>query len=209
MGLKAGWLALFAFVWIMGAFLGSTFEYQGADASEGTSYSAGTATFTYASSTVGGAGTAWVDATMAGGLIRSDTDNIWYKIQSVTNPTTLVIFGLYNQSGGVGHNYIMQASPGWSGAGGGGYEQAPVTSLQYLLSVSNAVQRLPLLGNVPLPVPNGEYFKTAFKVLTWQWSFMDGYEMFYWIFLAPFCIMGVLSMILLVYGIITGNVTFG
>ncbi|KKN79352.1 hypothetical protein LCGC14_0341340 [marine sediment metagenome] len=208
MGLKAGWLALFTFVWIIGAFLGSTFEFQSADAPQGQSYSTGTATFTTGSQTVTGAATVWV-AGMEDGRIQSTTDLAWYKIETVVNNTELTLYALYAEAGGAGHNYTMQPTPGWAGSGTGGYSQSPVTTLEYLLNVSNAVQRLPLLGNVPLPVPNGEYFKTAFKVLTWQWSFLDGYDMFYWIFLAPFCIMGVLSMILLVYGVITGNVTFG
>jgi hypothetical protein len=70
------------------------------------------------------------------------------------------------------------------------------------------VQRNSILGVIPFPVPNGEYFNTAFEVVTWQWSFMEGYEMFYYIFCAPFIIMGVLSLILLVYGILTGNLTY-
>jgi len=47
MGLKAGWLALFIFVWLIGAFLGSTFEYQSTENSSGMAYSTGTANFTY------------------------------------------------------------------------------------------------------------------------------------------------------------------
>jgi hypothetical protein len=35
------------------------------------------------------------------------------------------------------------------------------------------------------------------------------YGMFYWIFLFPFVAMGFLSVLLLVYGIITGNISFG
>ena len=38
MGLKAGWLALFLFVWTIGAFLGSTFEYQSAEGAAGVDY---------------------------------------------------------------------------------------------------------------------------------------------------------------------------
>lgn len=208
MGLKAGWLALFVFVWIIGAFLGSTFEYQSADAPQGQAYSTGTATFVIGDQTVTGAGTVWV-AGMAGGLIQSDTDLVWYKIASITDGTHLELAALYAEAGGAGHNYTMQPSPGWAGSGTGGYAESPVTTLQYLLNASNAVQRLPLLGNIPLPVPNGQYFTTAFKVLTWQFSFLEGADMFYWIFMAPFCIMGVLSMLLLVYGILTGNVTVG
>lgn len=128
MGLKAGWLALFIFVWLIGAFLGSTFEYH-------------------------------------------------------------------------------TASADWAGTGTGGYDQSPITTLEYLMDVSNSFTTTEVLGFVPIPVPNRDYFDSLYKVITWQWSFMDGYEMFYWIVCAPFVMMGVLSLILLAYGLITGNLT--
>ena len=208
MGLKAGWLALAVFVWIIGAFLGSTFEYQSTSGAAGMAYSTGTANFTTGSENVTGAGTIWNNALMAGGLMKCDDDGIWYKIASVNSTTKLSLTAVYAQVGGAGKAYTMQASPGWAGNGTGGYATAPVTKLGYLLDISNAVQRIELLGAIPFPVPNGKYFDTVFEVITWQWSFMDGYAMFYWIFCAPFIIMGVLSLILLVYGILTGNLAF-
>ncbi len=208
MGLKAGWLALFLFVWIIGAFLGSTFEYQDTPVASGMSYTTGTANFTYGSANVTGAGTTWNNALMAGGRISMDADDVWYKILSVNSTTLLNLAAVYAEAGGDVQAYTMQAVPGWAGSGGGGgYSQAPLTTLEYLTNVNNAMQRLELLGGIPFPVPNTEYFNTIFKVITWQWSFMDGYGMFYWIVCAPFIMMGVLSMILLVYGVLTGNLT--
>lgn len=289
MGLKAGWLALFIFVWIIGAFLGSTFEYQSAAGAEGVSYTTGTATFTNGSRVVTSGGAAVWTSAMEGGNLRADVDDIWNKIRHVgagfiqngtgtitTSPTTIdvgantitvtrlgtltiilpagntgtavsavctvtgspvalvagtntisttgvvgtitvngvgsdviYLYTPYTGTGGAGLAYTMAVSPGWAGSGTAGYGQSPVTTLEYLMNISNAVQRLPLMGNIPLPIPNNEYFKSAYKVVTWQWSFLDGYEMFYWVFCAPFVIMGVLSMILLVYGIITGNLAIG
>lgn len=289
MGLKAGWLALFIFVWLIGAFLGSTFEYQSATGDAGVSYTTGTATFTTGSNWVtSGGGAAWTSA-MEGGNIKADADTTWTKIKHVgggyiyngtgeisdspdtldvganaitvtqlgtlyivlpagntgtavsgactvsgspvalvagTNTisttgiaggitvntvgsTVIFLYSPYTGAGGAAIAYTMAVSPGWSGSGGAGYDESPITTLEYLTNVSNAFQRLPLLGNIPLPVPNGEYFKSAFKVITWQWSFMVDADMFYWIFCAPFVVMGVLSMILLVYGIISGNLTIG
>ncbi|KKM93519.1 hypothetical protein LCGC14_1207620 [marine sediment metagenome] len=208
MGLKAGWLALFVFVWIIGAFFGSTFEYHDTEADAGQAYTTGNAAFTTGSSTVNGVGTVWV-AAMEGGLIQYDADNtLWSKIDTVVNNTELTLAAGYQGAGGAAGAYTMAVSPGWAGTGGGGYAQSPVTTLEYLLNISNMVQRNEILGVIPLITPNGEYFKSAFKVLTWQWSFMAGYTMIYWIFFAPFAMMGVLSMILLVYGIITGNIAF-
>jgi hypothetical protein len=208
MGLKAGWLALFIFVWLIGAFLGSTFEYQSTANTSGMSYSAGTANFTTGSAIVIGAGTTWNNALMAGGLMKCNDDGIWYKIASVNSTTNLTLTALYAQAGGAVKAYTMQASPGWAGTGTGGYGTSPTTKLEYLIKASNAVQRIELLGVIPFPVPNGEYFSTAYEVVTWQWSFLEDYDMFYWIFCGPFIIMGVLSMILLVYGILTGNLSF-
>lgn len=134
MGLKAGWIAFFVFVWLIGAFLGSTFEYQN----------------------------------------TKDT---------------------------------------WAGTGSGGYHTSPTSKLEYLMDIKNAVQQNTFLGAIPLPVPNADYFKTLGEVITWKFSFMynpDGtmaYGMIYYIIFVPFVLMGILSLILLAYGIITGNLT--
>ena len=206
--MRPGFLALFIVVWIFGAFLCSTFEYQTSVNGEGISYSTGTATFTNGLTTVTGAGTTWVDATMAGGNIKSDVDGTWYKIASVTDVTHLELSAVYTGTTGAGLAYTMATSPGWAGTGTGGYTQAPVTTMEYLTNVKNAFQTLSVLGNIPIPVPNSEYFGTMFKVLTWQWSFMQGYEIFYWIFLSPFVIAGIFSLILLGYSVLVGNLTF-
>lgn len=213
MGLKAGWLALFLFVWIIGTFLGSTFDYQDTAAASGMSYSTGTATFTPDSAEVIGAGTTWSQALMAGGLIKSNTDDVWYKILSVNSTTNLTMTAVYAQDGGAGQAYTMQASPGWAGSGTGGYGRSPTTKIEYLMNVTNVVQRNPILGSISFVSPNPNYFKTLFEVVTWQWSFLynaDGtmaYGLFYWVFILPFVVMGIFSLILLVYGILTGNLT--
>ena len=208
MGLKAGWLALFTFVWLIGAFLGSTFEYQASDGEAGIVYSTGTAIFTTGSTTVTGAGTIWT-AAIEGGNIKADIDGIWTKIETRVGNTELTLYSPYTGTGGAGLAYTMAVSPGWAGSGSGGYSESPVSTLEYITNISNAFQQLSLLGNIPIPVPNPEYFKSAFKVVTWQWSFMEGYEMIYMIFCAPFVVMGTLSMILLAYGILTGNLNLG
>ena len=207
MGLKAGWLALFIFVWTIGIFLGSTFDYNAAEASEGMAYSTGTATFTTSSDTVEGAGTAWDDATMAGGLIKSDTDGVWYKIESVTDADTLVLYDPYIEYGGGGLDYTMKESAGWAGVGTGGYGTAPSSDLAVIMQTVNAIQRNPVMGIIAVPL-NGELWGAIFHIITWQWTFMEGYGMIYWIFLFPFAAMGMLSVLLLAYGIITGNISW-
>jgi len=207
LGLRAGWIALFVFVWIIGAFFGSTFEYQNSVNGAGIAYSTGVATFTNGSTSVTGAGTAW-GATMENGNIKADADAIWTKIKTVTGAGSLTLYSPYSGTGGAGLPYTMAVSPGWAGSGTGGYSQAPTNTLSYLFNVSNAFQKIPLLGNIPLPVPNASYFQSVFRVMTWQWSFMDGYSMIYWIFFAPFVAMGVLSMLVLFFGLLRGNITF-
>lgn len=208
MSLKAGWIAFFLFVWIIGAFLGSTYEYQNTDDTSGMAYTTGTATFITNNSTVLGIGTTWNNALMAGGLIKSNTDAVWYKIDSITDVTHLELTAVYAQAGGAGQAYTMQASPGFAGTGTGGYATAPITKLEYLTNINNATQQIELLGMIAFPVPNGEYFNILFEILTWRWSFMVEYEIFYWIVCAPFVAMGIFSLILLVYSTLTGNLSF-
>lgn len=294
MGLKAGWLAFFIFVWIIGAFLGSTFDYQSTEAATGVSYTTGTATFTTASDEVTSGGAAVWDTTMEEGNIRADDDGIWVKIKHVgggylinfsgsatgspltldvganvvtvtglgtlriilpagntgtatsgvctvvDSPVALVagtntirttgvigtitittvgatvvfLYSPYTGDGGAGLDYTMRPTPGWAGTGGGGYSDAPTTTLQTLMEAKNAIQRSPIIGTFSV-VTNGEFWGAVFKVVTWQWSFLqnpDGsmaYGLFYWIVLFPFIAMAMLSIILLAYGILTGNLTWG
>lgn len=211
MSLKAGWIALFAFVWIIGIFLGATFEYQDSDVAQGQAYVTGTANFTYGDATVYGVGTVWV-AGMEGGNMKSDTDGVWYKISSVTNNTELELTAVYAQAGGGGHAYTMAVSPGWSGSGSGGYDESPTTTMGVLMNAKNVIQRNPVIGIISV-VTNGDFWKAAFKIITWQFSFLynaDGtmaYGLFYWIVCFPFVLMGMLSILLLVYGVITGNLS--
>lgn len=296
MGLKAGWIALFIFVWAIGAFLGSTFDYQSAQGATGISYSEGNATFTAGSSvtTHGGLG-AWTVA-MQGGNISLTADGIPCKIKHVgggvlsngsgvatgspltlalganvipvtrlgtltvvlpagntgqaltgtctvvPSPTNLVagtntiavtagavpgtinvnfiapntvifLYSAYTGTGGAGA-YIIQTTPGWAGTGTGGYTKSPLNTLEDLMFANQVQQRNALIGAVTLIV-NPKFWEATFDILLWRWSFMmnpDGtlaYGMFYWIFLFPFVAMGFLSVLLLVYGILTGNISFG
>ena len=207
MGLKAGWIALFLFVWIIGAFLGSTFEYQDTTDAAGQAYTEGDAAFTYNSATVTGVATTWV-ADMEDGIIKNNNDDLWYKIDTVVNNTQLILTAVYAGTGGVAAPYTMAASAGWAGTGTGGYSQSPVTTLSYLADFSNVISRTQMLGIIPLPTPNGEYFDAVGKVITWRWSFVEDYDMLYWILFFPFVAMGVLAVIVIVFNVIAGNLPF-
>lgn len=125
MGLKAGWLAMFVFVWVIGMFLGVTFD-----------------------------------------------------------------------------GYSSEAA--WGGTGTGGYEESPQSTLSDLMYAVQAIQRNPIVGTITV-VTNGRMWTAAFKIVTWQFSFAQDIPLFYWVFLFPFVVMGFLSILLLVYGIVTGN----
>lgn len=83
-------------------------------------------------------------------------------------------------------------------------------TLDYLFDIKNATQKFEILGfETPIPIPNGEWFDTAFSVMTLRFSFIvDNYEMVWWIVLMPIAMMGLLSMVLLGVGIIRGNITW-
>ena len=214
MGLKAGWLALFIFVWLIGAYLGSTYDYQSSTTEAGIVYTTGTANFTHHSATVAGAGTTWVSA-MNDGLIRCNANGVWYKILNVSDTTHLTLYSYYNGTTVGGSTYAMKPSEGWVGSaeGTGGYAESPRTTLETIMQAKASIQRNPIVGTIQVVV-NGEFWSAVYKIMTWQWSFMlnpDGtmaYGMFYWLFLFPFVTMGFLSVLLMVYGIVTGNLTW-
>ena len=287
MGLKAGWIALFLFVWVMGAFLGSTFDQQSSATASGLSYSTGNATFTTDDDVVtSGGGAVWTVA-MEDGNIQADADAIWHKILhvgggylidrtgvatgtpqtlaiganavTVTRLGTLVVvlpagntgtatsgvctvvgspqalvagtntitttgvvgaidvttvgsvvvflYTPYSGDGGAALDYTMRPTPGWAGTGGGGYTSSPLSVLQDMMYANQAEQKNALIGAFTMII-NPKFWGAVYKMVTWQWSFMDGYTMFYWIFLFPFVAMGFLTMLLLVYGIITGNLSW-
>jgi hypothetical protein len=86
-----------------------------------------------------------------------------------------------------------------------------ITDLQYLLDMKNAVQTVNVLGVIPLPVPNGDYFSVAWHIMLLRFSFIVGNsygDMFWYIFLMPFALMGIAGFILTMMSIIRGNLTW-
>ena len=84
------------------------------------------------------------------------------------------------------------------------------STLDFLFDIKNMTQKLEVLGfETPIPIPNGEWFSTAFQVMTLRFSFIvDNYEMVWWIVLMPIAMMGLLSMVLLGVGIVRGNISW-
>jgi hypothetical protein len=118
-------------------------------------YSVGTATFTLNSATVVGVGTNW-DATMVNRQIRQGFSTGWYNIQSVTNPTTLVLdlpWGNPTMSGGY---QIVQT---WV---------SPGPNIKRILEMVNQRQGWRMIIDMPQAV--GNYYDT-WRVTT-GWSYM-------------------------------------
>jgi hypothetical protein len=122
-----------------------------------------------------------------------------------------IIVFVYVVGGFLGSTYELHDTEAtWVGTGTGGYEASasPQTTLEYLLNMRNAIQMSSDLGPLSIPMPNDEYFNSAYRVITLQFSFLADYDMFSWIFLTPFALLGIIALIVLVYGILTGNLTW-
>jgi len=208
--------ALILSLYLVVGILVSTYNYETTSAAAGVAYTTGTATFTLNSTQVVGSGTSWDDDTMADGIIQYDADSpLWSKIASVEDTTHLTLAALYTGLGGSG-DYTMAPSGVW----GGSMTTPQVgdqTDFTYVLNIKNAVQLLPVLGPIPLPVPNSTYFEALWRMITLDVPFLqekdadDNYTGYYYVqlFLYVFAFLGVLSLVLLVVGIFTGNVTWG
>ena len=81
-------------------------------------------------------------------------------------------------------------------------------TLSGLESGSETTQQLPLVGNIPFVTPTVNFITSVFKIITWQFSFVEPYPMIQAIFTA-FGTMGFLTMLMIVYGMVTGNLTWG
>jgi len=113
----------------------------------------------------------------------------------------------------LGSTFEYHTSATWAGnsTGTGGYDQSPVTTLEFLMNINNATQRTEVLGVIPMITPNEEYFASIFRVISWQFSFLYdtngnlAYGLVYYIVFLPFVLAGIIALVLLVYGILTGN----
>ena len=204
-------MMLMVFVYVIGMFLGSTFEYHSADASQGQAYTTGTAAFTNGSATVIGVGTTWI-AGMEGGIMKNDTDDIWVKIDTVVGNLEITLAYEYTGTGGAAAVYTMAVSGGWAGAGSAGLEQSPSSTLEYLTNLNNAIQQTPLFGGaISIPFFSGDYFDAMFKVVTWQFDFLF-YDtlgnMFYWVVILPFVVASLATLGIILYGLIFGRLTW-
>jgi hypothetical protein len=82
------------------------------------------------------------------------------------------------------------------------------TTLEYLMDYQNVSYQQPVFGNVSMPMVNGDYFRTWFKVLTLRFDFTTQYEMLYWILFAPLAIAGAFALIYGFVGLLQGFIPF-
>ncbi len=100
---------------------------SGVTVSYGTTYTAGTAAFTGASTTVTGTGTAWT-AALLGQKIRRTSDMVDYTITDVASGTSLAISPAYAGTTGTGQNYLITLG---NLVAPGGANYSPVVSVTY------------------------------------------------------------------------------
>lgn len=114
----------------------------------------------------------------------------------------------------LGSTFEYHDSTTWSGNGTGGYTRSPMTTLEFLKDIRNVTQQTEILGAIPMIAPNSEYFSAIFDIVLWRFSFLydtDGefaYGLVYYIFLFPFVLMGIISLVMLFIGVLRGNLTF-
>lgn len=87
-----------------------------------------------------------------------------------------------------------------------------ISDVQYLLNYKNAVQTIDVLGVIPLPVPNANYFKVMFSILFLRFSFLvtNPYGEFFWyFFLLPIALIGVVGAIMTFLALVRGNISWG
>ena len=84
----------------------------------------------------------------------------------------------------------------------------PITKMETVMQIFKSEQKVPVLGTVVALVTCSDFWDVVYQSVTWRWSFLEDFELFYWIFCFPFVLMGIFSVILILYGILTGNLSW-
>jgi hypothetical protein len=87
-----------------------------------------------------------------------------------------------------------------------------ITDLQYVMNIKNAFQSVTILGTIPLPIPNMNYFKVIWNIMLMRFSFLvsNPYgELFWYFFLMPFALIGMVGLVLTFMSIVRGNFSWG
>ena len=115
----------------------------------------------------------------------------------------------------LGSTYDNQnTSATWAGSGTGSGQVAPSETLQNMGQGTEATQQNAIAGVIKI-VFNGNFWESVYRIVFWHFSFMYDTSgnfvggMFYWIFMFPFVAMGLLSILILGWSILRGNISFG
>lgn len=98
----------------------------------------------------------------------------------------------------------------WPGTATG--EDSTLQVLSDAIQGKNLTQEQSLLGGrITIALPNIKIWDAAFKMITWRFDFIwydDLGRMFYWVVLMPFVVASVVSIFILLYGMITGALSW-
>jgi len=85
------------------------------------------------------------------------------------------------------------------------------SSLQTMANIAQGSQNLSLFGIIALPVQVPGWISSVYQIMTLQFPFLmsGGTSMFYWIVLLPIAICGVACLLMLFYGMLRGNISWG
>jgi len=103
--------------------------------------------------------------------------------------------------------WTFDGSAAWAGTGG--YSISPVATLGNVIASAQAHQQLPLIGKIAFVVFNPNFWVALFGIATLQFTFMTGLGFIYFLVITPFAVLSIISIGLLIYGMIRGNITFG
>lgn len=99
----------------------------------------------------------------------------------------------------MGSTFEAHTGADWAGVS----EQS---TLEYLTNMNNVTKQQDVIGPISFLTPNGEYFKTIFRVAFLNFEFLQepGYNMVYWILFFPLALIGVFGMLNFLYQVIQG-----
>jgi hypothetical protein len=89
-----------------------------------------------------------------------------------------------------------------------GMQENPANTLTNLMGGNVASETLPLVGNIPFLSPAIGWMQSIYNVIVWRFNFLQPYPMVAWI-VSAFSIIGVVTLIVLLFNAIRGNVTWG
>ncbi len=108
----------------------------------------------------------------------------------------------------IGTIFSVTYNGGTTLAGTSSYTENASTTISNLQSGYSSSEVLPLVGKVSFISSAWGFIQSAYNAVTWRFSFLEPYPMAYWI-ISCFGTIGFLSLLILLYQAIRGNITWG